>query len=302
MTVSLILPVYNAPEDLRVCLDSLAPGLERGEYDLTLINDASGEEATQILRDYVQAHRDAPPPSFEPRLVEHGANQGYLRTVNEGLHLVKGDIVVLLNSDTALPPGFAARVEACFAADARIGLASPISSHCGLFSIPMKPGWTGRDVARMDDFFRPLPPLYPTVILPDGFCLCLRRKMLDQIGLFDERYDPGYFEETDLGMRARKQGWKTVLIDNTYVYHKSHASFGEERTREYMLRNQDLFSREWGEEFGNLRKRYPPWEHRVRLYRIAYSPYERVTRKILRFLAQFIPVRESRRRIRSAYK
>ena len=178
-------------------------------------------------------------------------NQGWSGNSTISTRLPSGDRP--LNSDTAIPEGFADRVLACFASDPTIGLASPVGSHCGLFSIPMKPGWSGADVDRMDALLRDWPPDYPTVILPDGFCFCMRRTMLDQVGLFDERYAPGYFEETDLGMRARRAGWKTVLIDNLYVYHKAQASFGSRRNQDLVRRNEALFRALWGDEFDALR-------------------------------------------------
>lgn len=334
MELSVVLPVYNAPDDVAVCLDSVARHLDGKRSELLILNDASGPETTELLRAFVRQAasgpqgqgaslhgkdasphgKDASPKGegvsrigedagsrLSVRLVEQPENVGYLRNVNQGLAAASGDVIVLLNSDTAIPAGFAERVLACFASDPSIGLASPVGSHCGLFSVPMKPGLTGADVDVMDGFLRAWPPEYPTVILPDGFCFCARKTMLDQVGLFDERYAPGYFEETDLGMRARKAGWNTVLIDNLYVYHKAQASFGPERNRALVQRNEALFNSLWGGEFAALRARYPREEHKPRLYRRVYSLPERAWRRTVRFLAQAIPHAATRRRIRRAY-
>lgn len=301
MELSVILPVYNAPDDVAVCLDSLERHLEGEEREIILLDDASGPETAALLTAFVRRLETRASGRPAVRLVTRSENRGYLRNVNQGLAEASGDVIVLLNSDTAVPSGFAERVSACLASDPAIGLASPVGSHCGLFSIPMKPGWTGADVDRMDAFLRDWPPEYPTVILPDGFCFCLRRTMLDQVGIFDERYAPGYFEETDLGMRARRAGWKTVLIDNLYVYHKAQASFGSARNRELVRRNEALFREQWGKEFDALRAEYPREAHKPRLYRRVYSGPERIWRKTVRFLAQAIPHAPTRRRVRRAY-
>lgn len=306
MELSVVLPVYNAPDDVAVCLDSVARHLDGKRSELLILNDASGPETTELLRAFVRRTSSGPEdegaaPRLTVRLVEQPQNVGYLRNVNQGLTEAAGDVIVLLNSDTAIPSGFTDRVLACFASDPAIGLASPVGSHCGLFSVPMKPGLTGADVDVMDGFLRSWPPEYPTVILPDGFCFCLRRALLDEVGLFDERYAPGYFEETDLGMRARKAGWNTVLIDNLYVYHKAQASFGAERNCALVRRNEALFASLWGGEFAALRARYPREEHKPRIYRRVYSLPERLWRKSVRFLAQAIPHAATRRRIRRAY-
>jgi GT2 family glycosyltransferase len=306
MKLSVIVTAHNAPGDVRLCLDSLGRHFPSCGGELLLVNDASAAETTEMLRSFVRDARERSgralsSPDVSVRLLENGENLGYLRSANRGLAEARGDVLVLLNSDTALPSFFAERVLACFASDPAIGVASPIGSHCGLFSIPLKPGLRGGDVNVMDGFFRHWPPEYPTAILPDGFCFCLRRAVLEQVGMFDEQYGPGYFEETDLAMRARRAGWKTVLIDNLYVYHKAQASFGAERNRELLERNSVLFNSRWGEEFSALRALHPREEQKFRLYPRAYSPPERVWRKIVRFLAQAVPVPSWRRDIRRRY-
>ncbi len=301
MELSVVLPVYNAPDDVAVCLDSLERHFSGKNRELLILDDASGPETATLLTAFVRRMEKRTADRPVVRLLTRPENRGYLLNVNQGLAETDGDVVVLLNSDTAIPEGFADRVLACFASDPTIGLASPVGSHCGLFSIPMKPGWSGADVDRMDALLRDWPPDYPTVILPDGFCFCMRRTMLDQVGLFDECYAPGYFEETDLGMRARRAGWKTVLIDNLYVYHKAQASFGSRRNQDLVRRNEALFRALWGDEFDALRARYPREEHKPRLYRRIYSAPERLWRKTVRFAAQAIPHAPTRRRIRRAY-
>lgn len=311
MDLSVVLPVFNAPVDVAQCLDSVRRHLGGDRCELIIINDASAAETSALLRGFVRDFDEHPtsrdtesvPPLNPPfiRLVEHAENQGYLHSANEGLELASGDVIVLLNSDTTIPTGFAERVLACFASDEKIGVASPVASHCGLFSIPMKPGLEAKDVDVMDAFLRPHRPDYPTVILPDGFCFCLRKSVIQQIGLFDERYHPGYYEETDFGMRARQVGWKTVLIDNLYVYHKAQASFGANRNQELVQRNETLFNELWGKEFATLRAQHPREEHKPRLYARIYSCPERLWRRLVRFVAQAVPVTATRQALRRKY-
>ena len=71
-----------------------------------------------------------------------------------------------------------------------------------------------------------------TVDLPTavGFCMCIRRACLDQVGLFDaERFGRGYGEENDFCMRAAGAGWRNVLAGDVFVYHEGAVSFSGER-------------------------------------------------------------------------
>ena len=68
-------------------------------------------------------------------------------------------------------------------------------------------------------------PLLPTGV---GFCLYIRRALVDDIGLFDaRRFGDGYGEENDFCMRALARGWRHVADDATFIYHAGHRSFGK---------------------------------------------------------------------------
>src|SRR5205814_5924883 len=70
-------------------------------------------------------------------------------------------------------------------------------------------------------------PLLPTGV---GFCLYIRRALVDDIGLFDaRRFGDGYGEEDDFCFRALARGWLHVADDATFIYHAGHRSFGASR-------------------------------------------------------------------------
>ena len=81
---------------------------------------------------------------------------------------------------------------------------------------------------------RTSPALYPDAVTVVGFCLLVKREVIRTLGVFDEAFGRGYGEETDLHYRARAAGWRCVVADDTFVYHRHGASFadGDERTRE----------------------------------------------------------------------
>jgi GT2 family glycosyltransferase len=64
----------------------------------------------------------------------------------------------------------------------------------------------------------------------NGFCLLLRRRMLEAVGLFDGlNFGAGYGEENDLCIRARKARWKLVVADDCFVFHFQSMSYGNRR-------------------------------------------------------------------------
>src|SRR5690606_13825756 len=122
--------------------------------------------------------------------------------------------------------------------------------------LPMSPG---SNLASLDAVLASRSASYPGVVTGVGLCMLLRRRALRQVGLFDEIYGFGYCEESDLCMRLTTQGWRTVVADNCYVYHRGSASF-KNRNERY-LANRKEFDRRWAQEyrrqFNEFRQRAP---------------------------------------------
>lgn len=125
MELSVVLPVYNAPDDVAVCLDSLERHFSGKNRELLILDDASGPETATLLTAFVRRMEKRTADRPVVRLLTRPENRGYLLNVNQGLAETDGDVVVLLNSDTAIPEGFADRVLACFASDPTIAWPRP---------------------------------------------------------------------------------------------------------------------------------------------------------------------------------
>jgi glycosyltransferase involved in cell wall biosynthesis len=85
------------------------------------------------------------------------------------------------------------------------------------------------------------------VVTAVGFCLLITRAALERFGTFDEVYGDGYCEESDYCMRITGEGFRTVVADDAFVYHRGGASFG--KSRERYLRNRRIFDERWAERY-----------------------------------------------------
>src|SRR4030042_1963565 len=89
---------------------------------------------------------------------------------------------------------------------------------------------------------------YMEMPLLNGFCLMIRRKLLDEIGLFDEEnFGQGYGEEDDLVLRARKQGWKMALADDVYIYHAQSKSYSSDKRHALSERSGKILREKHGD-------------------------------------------------------
>lgn len=226
--LDVIVPVYRGEATTRACIESVLRAAAATPFELLVIDDCSPEPA---LSAWLQQQADA----GRLRLLRNEANLGFVGSVNRGMAEHADRDVVLLNSDTEVPPGWLDRLTACAARDPRIATITPFSNEATICSYPFE-GWNdglpGRlGLAALDRLFATVH-AGQTVDLPTGvgFCMWIRRAALDQLGAFDEQaFGRGYGEESDFSMRAAAAGWRNVLAADLFVYHAGSASFGEER-------------------------------------------------------------------------
>lgn len=242
-TLSIVIPVYNAFKEIRQLLRTIEEANFSQETEVIIVDDCS----TQEVSSYLQSESDKRGYKF----LRNDTNLGFVKTCNRGMRAAKGDVAVLLNSDTLVPPSFEEKVKDCFASDRHIACASPIAVHSGWFDFAIEDKNLFLHIAARLSTRSSTYPLFT----PEGFCFCCRLSALKEVGLLDEVYGMGYSEEDDLVMRLILTKYRTVLIDNLLVYHKRHASFSSERRKSLYERNRLIFNSRYGNEQSVFRDR-----------------------------------------------
>ncbi|MFA7239744.1 MAG: glycosyltransferase [Sulfuricellaceae bacterium] len=232
--VDIVVCVHNAPEDVERCLSSVVR-CTLPPYSLILVDDGSDEPTRDYLRRFA-FDQDA-------LLIRNEAARGYTLAANQGLQASSAEYVVLLNSDTIVSPNWLDRMAMCAASDAAIGIVGPLSNTASWQSVP--------ELEEQGDWANnPLPQgvtveqmatrvahhsarLYPRIPFLNGFCLMIKRQLIDAIGQFDEAaFGRGYGEENDYCLRARKAGWALAIADDAYVFHAQSKSYSHERRKQ----------------------------------------------------------------------
>ena len=223
--VTIIVPIYNAADDVEVCIQRLldyTPSFAK----ILLIDDCSSDERiSQILA------RHAPTESV--RILRNDENLGFTRTVNRGIAEAGQDDVVFLNSDARVTPGWLEGMLMAAYSAPRIATVTAMSDRAGAFSAP-EMGNDNKLPEGVDEityaraFRRRSLGLYPRVPTGNGFCMYVSRECINSIGALDAQAFPrGYGEENDFCMRAWRAGWSNVIDDRTYVFHDRSKSFGD---------------------------------------------------------------------------
>jgi len=220
----IIVPAYNAFDALDRCIRSLAETVDP-RLRKVLIDDASTDARVAGLFEQLARRRGE-----NWLLLRNSENLGFVRTANRGMMLSDRD-VILLNSDTRVTTGWLERMLCCADSDLSIGTITPFSNNgticsfpefCVANPVPEDPDRVAGAMAAAG------PGVYPDIPTGVGFCMYVRRALLDAIGLFDaERFSPGYGEENDFCLRAVAAGFRNVLCDDAYVVHEGGQSFAE---------------------------------------------------------------------------
>ncbi len=230
--VSIIIVTHNQCGYTKECIDSIRLRTDE-PYELIFVDNGSTDRTVEYLRGitrpFTPSSTDA---SSEPcgllaaRLIENSDNRGFPAAVNQGLNIARGDYIVLLNNDTVVPTGWLPRILEVFDEDRRIGLVGPCSNNVsGPQCVPV----AYQEMASLDGFAWDWGKQHRGAIEDTdrliGFCLVIKRAVIDQIGLLDERFGIGCFEDDDLCLRALQAGWRAVIARAAFVHHYGNRTF-----------------------------------------------------------------------------
>lgn len=253
VTIKIVVPIYNAVEDLAICIELLKAHTPQN-IEVILIDDCSPDTAIQEMLNSV---RDDP----QFRVLSNSKNLGFTQTVNRGLKEANDADVIILNSDARVTLGWTKGLLAAAYSRPKVATVTPMSDNAGVFSAPnlgrkniLPPGISEADFARA--FRRHSLRLYPEVPTGNGFCMYMRRAGIDALGPLDYTAFPrGYGEENDYCMRALRAGWFNLIDDATYVFHERTKSFREAEKTENIVKGRKEIDR-----------RYPEYEKLIQCY------------------------------------
>ena len=220
--VDIVIPVYNALEDLKLCVESI-----KKHTDLTLDRAVFIDDRSPDPEVYPYLKSIEGPGML---VLQNEKNRGFSGTVNHGMTVSDRD-VILLNTDTVVTSGWIDKLVECAYSDPAIGTVTPFSNNATLCSVPnfcqentIPYGLSIDEYAA--EIERCSLKKYPRITVAVGFCMYIKREVIANTGLFDEAtFQRGYGEENDFCWRAEQLGYYHVLCDNTYIYHSGSASF-----------------------------------------------------------------------------
>ena len=260
--LTIIIVSYNTREELTACLHSLHRPLAAASHEVVVVDNGSIDGSPDAVR------------SGWPnaRLIETGENIGYARANNRAIRATASELILLLNSDTVVPPSAIDALVRELDRHPRVAIVGPrlvdadgrpelsVGSMIGPLNearqklkgfaldrkLPLLSRWVGRTLSRRHQ--------------PDwvsGACLLIRRAAADKAGLLDERFFL-YGEDVDLCAAVRRLGGQVLFVPEIEVVHHRGRSglTAPARRREAYRRSQLAF----------YAKHHPVWAPVLRLY------------------------------------
>jgi len=237
--VSIVIPAYGAAEALLRCLQSLVTHAP-ANCKVLVVDDATPDDSVRKACESMQPHF--------PQLSYHRSeeNRGFVGACNFAYQHLRepGTDLLLLNSDTEVTAGFLEEMRAVLHLHERHAVVTPRSNNATIFSVP----WNGERLPATESYelwkrikdFLPRHQVMPTAV---GFCILIKAEVLEQFGLFDEIYSPGYNEENDFVCRINRCGYSAVAANRAYVFHQERSSFGARRRNLESINSQTLVDR-----------------------------------------------------------
>src|ERR1035437_2693517 len=202
MKISIIILSYNDyPGTTGPCLASLAKDIEFESWDVIVVDNASDAPTRESLQ---KAQGQFP----SVRLVLNERNLGYAAGNNIGIRISTGEVVILLNSDTEVPVGMFGRLVAHFVGNTKLGMIGPVTNAAGndqaiLATAESIEGKIEQGLRYANNGGNEQLITYRM----DFHCVAISRDAITKVGLLDEEFGRGDYEDFDYSLRVKQAGF-----------------------------------------------------------------------------------------------
>ena len=215
---AVIILSWNLIDYTKQCIESVRKTTLPEDVQIIVVDNGSTDGSAEWL----QEQKD-----LTVRLNE--TNDGFPAGCNEGIELADEEAdIYLLNNDTVLPYNALFWLKMGLYENERIGATGSLTNFAGNGQMINErfedPGQVLEYAATHNI---PLSYPYETKIWLVGFSMLIRRTVLDEVGVLDERFSPGNSEDVDISLRIRAAGYENIVCRNSVILHFGSKSFGK---------------------------------------------------------------------------
>jgi GT2 family glycosyltransferase len=233
----IVIATWNAVEMTRTALASVRDK-SNFPYRLILVDNSDHEAARESYRQIAASSEFG-----ETLLIQNENNLGWLKATNIGIRHADSEFVCLLNNDVICGKDWLRRCIDLIERESMVAVVNPRGNE-------RSENARVKDVdAYAQELQSTLDRQYTELDRCSGYCMVSKRALYDELGLLDEIFDRGYFEDFDFSRRAQSAGYLCAQCDDAFVFHLGSQSFKqmpEGPKRAMHDRNRDICFGRWG--------------------------------------------------------
>ena len=237
-TYSIIIPAYDNHEMTADCLESVAE-CTIGGYEVILVDNGSNPRYQQN-------------GDVRLKVIRNGSNFGFPVAINQGIEEANGEIIILLNNDCIVTPGWNVNMDRIIDYD----ILGPATNYCAGIQQQTINMYNNKEelysrAIEHHECAKSLPVLDVNWII--GFCMMFRKSLWEELGPFDESLWPCSGEELDFCLRAKSAGYRIGVVQDTYIHHYGSQTFRKMGVdyNDICIRNETHVAKKWGSDFWN---------------------------------------------------
>lgn len=215
LKTSIVILTYNQLPLTKQCLTSIKNHTDEKDLEIIVVDNGSTDGTIAYLKSI---------PSL--KTIFNEKNLGFAKGCNQGFDIATGDNILFLNNDTIVTENWLQSMLTLLYSDEQIGMVGPVSNYVsGQQQITVD--YTDIEAVEKfsSEYCKNNRGKSKRVMRLVGFCLLVKRGVLDKIGGFDERFEYGSFEDDDLCLRAILAGYQLKIAFDSFVHHHGHATF-----------------------------------------------------------------------------
>ncbi|MDI6604607.1 MAG: glycosyltransferase [Thermoanaerobacteraceae bacterium] len=233
---SIVILTHNQLEYTKLCIESIRK-YTAVPYEIIIVDNASNDGTVE----YLETQDDI-------KLIKNKENLGFAAGCNQGISIAEGEYIVLLNNDTIVTENWLNNLLYCLHNADDAAIVGPVTNN---ISGKQKIAAEYMDINDMHEFAKNInnqKQIWKKALRLVGFCMLARKSLFDEIGLFDENYGIGNFEDDDLCLRALLRGYNLYISTTTFIHHFGSITFKNMNIdyAEIMRKNENYFKHKWG--------------------------------------------------------
>lgn len=252
--VSIIVLCYNKVAYTKQCLRALYDNTDKSHFELIVVDNASSDSTPEVLAEFAASHPNV-------KVIRNEENLGFVGGNNCALPSVEAEYVIFLNNDTEVQPGWLPPLVETMAEPGAGAVGCKLVYPDGTLQEAGGIIYSDATGTNFGKFDNPNHPEYCSLREVDycsGAALMVRADLFRELGGFDVRYQPAYYEDTDLCFTVRARGLKVFYEPRSVVVHHEGKTAGTDVTKgfkQFQEINRTKFIEKWA---GELKKQPAP--------------------------------------------